>query len=530
MSRVFEEAYRNVFSEAPKAISYLLALVLIIATILRRTPDYIVAFIAFYAFFYWVGYRLWTRLGIFQVTSFALGISALLDLLTSRPPLSSLLVSSVIAASMAMSLRCREKLYLAPLAVSAFFFLAVGRFIDAVLAAIYAATMPALRAYLARQVKGGDALCMFNSFIYSSVSPEGLFDYAFKPLGVKDRGALSLYLFSGGGRRLVVVSDFHPGPLRNIGGGLLVNKLVSKGLRMGYDVVFIHGVGGHERDPVSSDEVDKIVDAALREASRMRGVHVLSGIEARSIVIGDVRLTTFPLGVGPPLAIVSRVKAAADDIPLSVAKAVDSRGFVLVDAQNKFNGPLVWSQEDVASLQAALEKASEARRCGDFKIGLGFADASFIDPLHLELGVGGINAIIAKCDSSKYLLVVIDGNNIDSNLYNKIINKYSNKYNIVEVVTTDTHAMTGYGFGKGYRVVGEGINDEHILEVIDRAVRKAEEDLGHEKAAAYSRIEVEAEVFGENFAQLRGVVERYKRISAVVLTYLLSSVVFALLL
>lgn len=388
----------------------------------------------------------------------------------------------------------------------------------AVVASIYAISMPLLRRYLSARVKGGDALCMFNAFIYSSVSAEGMFDYAFKPLGVKDRGKLHLYLIEGDSRHLFVVSDFHPGPFRNIGGGSLIEKLVAKGLRSGYDVVFMHGVGSHERDPVSSEDVEKIVNEVFRAASSMRPEGLAGGVEPGRTEVDDVRVAVFSLGVGPPLAIVSRVNSASDDIPLDVAGRIDSRGYVLIDAQNKFDGPLRWDERDVSALQRALDRLP-SKRCGDFKIGVGRADSSFVDPLRLELGAGGVAAVVAECDGRKGLLVVFDGNNMDSEFYRKIQERYRS-YDLVEAITTDTHASTGIGVGSGgYRTVGSGIRHEDLFKLVDRAVASAEASLGA-KRGAYREVEVEAEVFGHNFAQIRGVIESYKKLGAFMVAYL----------
>jgi len=529
MKRTFEEAYSNIFSEAPDILSYILIIVILIDIIIKRTLLYIIFFLIFYAFFFFVGRRLWTRTGVFKVTSFALGLGALFDLLLGRPPLHYLLISSVIASSMSMSLHCRDGVYLAPVVLTPLYYLYVGDYPLAAVAAAYAVSMPLLRKYLAGRVKGSDALCMFSSFLYSSVSAEGMFDHVFKPLGVKDLGKIHLYLIEG--RHLVVVSDFHPGPFRNVGGGILVEKLVARGLRGGYDVVFIHGVGGHERDPVSSDDVERIVSEVFRAASSMQAVDVLRGIRPRRIEVGDVRLTSYSLGVGPPLAIVSRVNSASDDVPLDVAQRVDPRGYVMVDAQNKFDGPLRWDDDDVASLQRALDDASRAEGCRDFKIGIGRADSSLVDPLRLELGAGGVAAVVTDCDGQKSLLLIFDGNNMDGSFYRELQDRLNGAYALVEAITTDTHASTGMGVGGGgYRVVGSGIRREELLKLVNRAVAAAESSLGARRGA-YRVLEIEADVFGPNFAKIRSVVESYKRLGALTVVYLiLAPLLFASLL
>ncbi|MFN7105427.1 MAG: DUF2070 family protein, partial [Pyrobaculum sp.] len=91
-------------------------------------------------------------------------------------------------------------------------------------------------------------------------------------------------------------------------------------------------------------------------------------------------------------------------------------------------------------------------------------------------------------------------------------------YDVVEVVTTDTHRATGVGFGRGYRVVGERIEHGHILEVVEEVVERAERELG-QHLVAYRRVEVEAEVLGEEgFKKLQYAAEMYRKIGLVVIS------------
>ena len=521
MRRTFEEAYNNIFSEAPNILSYILFIVSFIALLIKRSELYIIIFLLFYLFFFFAGRGLWSKLGVFKVTSFSVGIDALLDLVTGRPPLHYLLLSSLVASSMAMALRCNSRLYLLPIAATPLFYLYIHNYLLAASSAAFAVLTPLLKRYLAGRVRGGNALCMFSSFLYSSVSAEGMFDYAFKPLGVEDRGKVRLYLIEDSRKYLIVVSDFHPGPFRNVGGGILVEKLVARGLRSGYDVIFIHGVGSHERDPVSSEDVEKIVDEVFRTASSLRAEKIGGGLTPGRLEVGDIKITAYSLGVGPPLAIVSRVNSASDDIPLEIAERIDNKGFVLVDAQNKFDGALRWTEEDVVSLQKALDVLSGLEPCGDFEIGIGRADTSLVDPLRLELGAGGIAAVVTRCGARKNLLLVFDGNNMDSTFYKKLIDRFAGSYDLVEAITTDTHASTGMGVGGGgYRTVGSGIRHEELFRLVDKAVAAAESSLGV-KRGAYKELEISARVFGPNFAQIRGVIEGYKRLGALMLAYLI---------
>lgn len=175
---------------------------------------------------------------------------------------------------------------------------------------------------------------------------------------------------------------------------------------------------------------------------------------------------------------------------------MESHWYVLVDAQNKFDGEVQWVEEDVKSLAEAVAKLHEVGKCTVFKIGVGKVETKRLDPLSFEIGPAGVSAIVTQCDRERGLLVVFDGNNLSGELYRKIIDRYGREFHVVEVVTTDTHRSTGVGFGRGYRIVGERLNHGDILKAVDKAVSMALENMDAHPVT-YARVEVEAEVLGE---------------------------------
>jgi putative membrane protein len=150
---------------------------------------------------------------------------------------------------------------------------------------------------------------------------------------------------------------------------------------------------------------------------------------------------------------------------------------------------------------------------------VGKVDVRYLDPLGVEIGPAGVSAIVNECDGVRGLLVVFDGNNLDTDLYRKILERYRSRgYRVVEVATTDTHRATGIGLGRGYRIVGEHIEHSRILEAVDRAVAEAERMLGAHKVS-YQRVEVEAEVLGEDgFQKIQRAVRMYKRVGGLVIS------------
>lgn len=444
------------------------------------------------------------------------------DLLFQKAPLTFALVGAVITAVVLQSLKCRGLWYIVPLVAASAIYYAVGELYLFAISLLYIAVLQLARLVINKMMRGLDAMCMFSSFIYSVFAEDDVLEDAFRELGRLER--VPLHVFTIGGRHVVVVSDFHPGPFRHIGGGMLVDELQKAVEGMGYSFSFLHGVGSHERDPVDRESLRRIVNAVKTVLAYGQNGAPPRGIYPQSLVVGDVKVVGLSLGAPPYLAVVSRVNSASDDIPTWVSRLVDPGAYILVDAQNKFDGAVQWREEDVASLSKGLKALQEAQQCRVFKIGVGKVSVHHLDVLGYEIGPAGISAIVGECDGSRSLLVVFDGNNLHSQLYNKIVDTFKSRgYKLVEVVTTDTHRATGVGIGKGYRIVGERIDHEQILMAVEKAVSEAEKSLGDHKVD-YKRVEVEAYVLGEEgFRKIQDAVRMYKKVGV-----LITAVVFIL--
>jgi putative membrane protein len=443
-------------------------------------------------------------------------LTAFLDVVFQKPPLTFALVGALTTGVVAMALRCRRPGYLLPMFISAATYYINHQLPLALLSVLYAVVLYSLKPAVNRMAGGIDALCMFSSFLYAVFAEDDVIEDAFRELGKTEKVPIHVYMI--GRRHVVVVSDFHPGPFRHIGGGQLVDLLNRTVEDLGFRFTFLHGVGSHERDPVDGESVKRIVEAVKAAVMAMQDGKPPTGVQPREVVVNDVKVASFSLGAAPHLAVVSRVNSASDDIPLWVARQINTDGYILVDAQNRFDGPVRWSERDVKALLAAMSTLYEAPLCKSFSIGVGKVDTKYLDPLGLEIGPAGISAVVNECDGVKGLLVVFDGNNLDTGLYRKILEKYKSRgYRVVEVTTTDTHRATGVGPGRGYRIVGEHIEHSRILEAVDRAVAEAEGMLGAHPVS-YQRVEVEAEVLGEEgFQRIQTAVRMYKRIGGLVI-------------
>ncbi|RFA92807.1 DUF2070 family protein [Pyrobaculum aerophilum] len=534
--RTFERSYSLIFGRSPRKLAFYATAFLIILAALKSLsqPAALLLYIAY-------GGAILTILMLadravinlrrsYYIAVISTLLVAFFDVVFQKPVLSFALVGATASALVLQSLKCKSPVYILPLVLTALIYYLMGSVSLLLLSTVYIAVLYLFRIVVNKMAGGLDAMCMFSSFLYAVFAEDDVLEDAFKELGQREKVPIHLFLI--GGSHVVLVSDFHPGPFRHIGGGMLVDVLHREVGKMGYRLTFLHGVGSHERDPVSRDSVQRIVESVKSALASMHNGALPAGVRPLKVEVGDVKLVGLSLGTPPHLAIVSRVRSASDDIPTWVSKLVDPGEYILVDAQNKFDGAVQWRDEDVISLSRGLKALHEAGACRSFKIGVGHAATEHLDPLGYEIGPAGVSAIVGDCDGARSLLIVFDGNNIDSALYDKLVKAYERRgYGVVEVVSTDTHRATGVGIGRGYRIVGERLSHGAILEVVEKAVLEAEKNLAP-LPVAYRRVEVEAEVLGEEgFRKIQKAVKMYKKVGVIVIlaVFVLPSLVIALL-
>jgi putative membrane protein len=115
------------------------------------------------------------------------------------------------------------------------------------------------------------------------------------------------------------------------------------------------------------------------------------------------------------------------------------------------------------------------------------------------MGTGGITAIAVEVDTQKTVYVVIDGNNMQPKLREKILSALSEVgFDTSEVFTTDTHAVSALVTGhRGYHPVGEVMDHTILIRHIQDVAQKALANLEPSRAGC-RRFEVpDVRVIGE---------------------------------
>lgn len=361
------------------------------------------------------------------------------------------------------------------------------------------------------QVLGLPSLSLFKAFLLNwIVDLNDPFEEVLEKLGEKQNVEVSLIKFgSHKTEAIIAVPSVHPGPFKNVGSSLLPSMLKTTLEKKLNCVVGVpHGLLGHEFDLASQLQnrkvINRIVEFADFEVSEARAtpfVKVSNGLATACCqIFGRSAFLSFTLA-----------PKTTEDLPqelgLFVRQLAEKQGLtcsIVVNSHNSLDGkPDV--EEALNALKTVattcLEKVSSLRQL-HFEVG-----AATVIPNEFSLkdgmGPGGITVFVAKVGRQKIAYVIIDGNNMVSELREDILSAL----NFIgvddgEVFTTDTHSVNAVILTeRGYHPVGEAISHEKLIGYIEEATRAALSNVESVKATCRIVTIADVKVVGEKQLQ-----------------------------
>ena len=290
--------------------------------------------------------------------------------------------------------------------------------------------------------------------------------------------------FSGSNRKpeaAIIVSNFHPGPYRDLGSGGLPSELKNAAEESQQVVAQVpHGISNHKLNIVSHRDIGKLLEAVKSNypsqhtsttATRMVRDQVGEAIVSGQ-AFGKIALLTITLA-----------PEQMEDLPTEVAVEIDRQATILgfnaltVDAHNSIE-----SQTSITTAQAGriteaarnvLSRLNELPQT-NFRIGAARNSLAHFT-LKDGIGPGGLSVMTVNTQSQTVAYVTIDGNNMQQGLRQKILHSLSSiGVDDAEIMTTDTHLVTGLVRSPlGYHPVGDGIPIDHFIEIVSETVGKA---------------------------------------------------------
>ena len=370
---------------------------------------------------------------------------------------------------------------------------------------------------------GDSPMGLFRSFLHHWLrkTPTALEE---RLLSLSTEGQIETRILSFSGRDLhpkasLVVSNFHPGPYRDMGSGGLPSELKQSLEESQHGVVQVpHGISNHKLNIVSHKDVDRLLkatkerypsDHSIHEASSMirekEGEAVVSGQAFGNIALLTITLAPFEM----------------EDLPTSVATEIETEasrmGFevLTIDAHNSIVGQTSITPEQAERIVAAAIRVLgrlKALSQGPFSVGSSY-DSLETYSLKDGIGPGGLSVMVVKTVSDTVSYITIDGNNMQQGLREQILQSIKQtEVSDAEIMTTDTHLVTGLVRSPlGYYPVGAALPTATFLTQITETVQKAMSDL-EESSAGFSKFSLQLQVLGsETFQSITGFIGRIAR-------------------
>jgi len=537
-TRDFENAYHRYFGRVRRHLGKASGFLLLTLSVLRGTLAYALEVAVLFASLRLSGLKLWKPKDYLKASLAIAAIAAALETILSKPPLSLLVVSSNLASSLSLILGQSSVRWALPSLAGAGVYALRG---DAPLSIVTIAFLGAMPLVVRGidAVTGANSVGFLRGFVLESLNGPEEFERLLGSLPTESK-PLKTHLFlvkqRGAGRKLaLVISSAHSGPFGRVGSSPLVEMLKERLEGSGFELLYLHGTGGHENDLISRKETGLLVERIWERLKSMdegngleasvshpSGLHGFSKIETENLELRVLGLC------GKKLVIVSSKRKSSDDIPSSLSVLEDLHGAILVDAQNSYSLDNGFEHQEEEELLAALrELDSVALHCRNGRVGFSAIPREELDETGQEVGPLGLRSLVVECDGRRMALLAFDGNNMAPGLREDLRASVRDLVDDAEVVTTDNHSMTGFMGVRGYRVVGETVSRGKLLSKAREAVVEALKSLDRADFS-YTCLVFRARVLGDSgLTVLRRAVSR---VPAALLVYVSVLVVLPVLL
>ncbi len=291
----------------------------------------------------------------------------------------------------------------------------------------------------------------------------------------------------------LIVPSIHPGPWGRLAASNLPERMKLALGGAGGEVLTLHGASDHDLDPISQEELGKVLRAAERGAADIAAYTTSVSPFLREPDDFDACAQAFGDAV---VAVHTSSPEPTDDVDGPTGYVIErhleqegARPGMFVDAHNCLapgTGGVSFGTPKARALATRLaavgSKALKGRRPG-LRVGA----ASAPKPKGSRgFGPMGAQAIVVEAGGQRMAWVLLDGNNIICGVRETVRDALLRTVDECEILTTDNHivnVMVG-----GFNPVGMTETDRDVVEVADQAVKAA---LGHMRDAEVGATRVE---------------------------------------
>ncbi len=336
---------------------------------------------------------------------------------------------------------------------------------------------------------------------------------------------------------IFTVPNVHPGPMGEIGGGILPKYLQTAFPEL---VMVSHGTATHDFNLVAEEESEKIA-AAIRSGKDRAG-YMPGASRAYRCREGAVSLLYQVFGT-TLLMVSTRSPEKTEDIDFGIGMTIMAEGHrsfphvAFVDAHNCFTGDISnvspGSLAALEYLQAAFHAINEGPSLEQFPMEAG--SSQVVLPFSRVQGFGdqGIETLVIRAGGQTTAYVLIDGNNILAGVREVLRDFALTLVDEAEIMTTDSHVVNTVS---GKNPVGFNVAPDLILPYLEQSLREARADLSPARAGGDTALCERVVVFGsQRIAQMASTVNAMVlfipplSIGMLLLAFLLSIVIYLII-
>ncbi|WP_136603446.1 DUF2070 family protein [Salinigranum halophilum] len=314
---------------------------------------------------------------------------------------------------------------------------------------------------------------------------------------------LSFRRLDGSEKARWILPMIHPGPMGEIGGGNFPERVAARAEGLAFPP---HATAGHDFNLVTEREVDTILDAVDRAYEKI--TYSLEATQSVRVQSGEAKM----LGQAfddSALLVSTYAPGFADDVEYAVglsaateARTAGHKNVLLVDAHNSNNGldgpdlghVTPGSKRSFDMIEAAGDvgrRLATAPR-GELLLGTAWDDTPW-GPVD-GIGPLGIRVTVTEVDGQTTAYVLVDGNNMEPGLRDRIIDALDDRIDVSEVMTTDTHIVNTV---EADNQVGAVLDHDELVELVSDLVDEALADC-EPVSAGMATERAEVTVFGND--------------------------------
>jgi putative membrane protein len=355
-----------------------------------------------------------------------------------------------------------------------------------------------------RQSLGVSVLDFLRGFIGHIAEGSRELEEFFEQLGEEAVVPVTVLSFrTGAGEKArFVLPMIHPGPMGDIGGGNLPERIAREADGLAFPP---HATAGHDFNLVTAREVESLVDAARSAYDRIE--YAAEATPAARETEGEAKLLGQRFGDGA-LMTATYSPGYADDVEyavgLSAAAEARTSGLsdvLLVDAHNCNNGldgedlghVVPGSRRSFDMIRAAgrLGRTLTDSETGPLRLGVAW-DRTDWEPIE-GIGPLGVRVAVTEVDDRRTAYVLVDGNNMEPGVRERLVDALEG-VDHAEAMTTDTHVVNTV---EATNQVGDAIDVAELVALVRRLADEAIDDLEPVEAGMATE-HAEVTVFGND--------------------------------